>query len=343
MVKLGVLDQVYVSEGRTAPDALKESTQLIQAVERLGYQRFWVSEHHAMPALAFSSPEVLVAHLAAATSTIRVGSGGVMLPHYSAYKVAENFRLLEALHPGRIDLGLGRAPGGMPLATRALQQDKMVNIHQYPEQVHDLIGYLHDAMPEGHPFERLLAVPHIETAPEIWLLGSSGDSAQIAANLGTSYAFAEFFSTPGGEAAMQSYLEQFKPNEVLGQPRPQTMIAVLAICAETSAEANTLAKSSDLLFLGIRTGKGMEYLPTVETAINYPYTATDRYHILQLRQRRVIGDPNEVKEQLLQLSQDFQAQEILINSPIHDPVARIRSYELIAEAFEHGKETNNDK
>src|SRR5690554_6558397 len=199
MVKLGVLDQIYVSEGRTATEGLHESTRLIQATEKLGYSRFWVSEHHAMPALAFSSPEVLVAHLAAATTRIRIGSGGIMLPHYSAYKVAENFRLLEALHPGRIDLGLGRAPGGMPLATRALQQDKYVDINKYPQQVLDIIGYFYDNLPAGHSFEKLLAAPNIPTAPEVWLLGSSGDSARIAASLGTSYGFAEFFGTPGGE------------------------------------------------------------------------------------------------------------------------------------------------
>ncbi|MFM1655821.1 LLM class flavin-dependent oxidoreductase [Brevibacillus sp. B_LB10_24] len=331
-IKLGILDQVYVSEGRSATDALQESTRLAQAVEEMGYSRFWVSEHHSMPALAFSSPEVLIPHLAAATSRIRVGSGGIMLPHYSAYKVAENFRLLEALHPGRIDLGLGRAPGGMPLATRALQQDKYVDVNKYPDQVRDLIGYLYNALPEGHPFERLLAAPAISTAPEIWLLGSSGESARIAAELGTSYAFAEFFGTPGGQEATRYYLDRFKPNGLL-EDHPRSMIAVLAICAETEEEANRLAKSSDLLFLGIRTGMEMPYLPSVQTAIDYPYTQMDLLVIQQLRQRRIIGTPAQVKEQLLQMGADYSVGEILINTPIHDQKARIRSYELIAEAF----------
>ncbi|WP_276355661.1 LLM class flavin-dependent oxidoreductase [Cohnella caldifontis] len=331
-MKLGVLDQVYVAEGRTASDALSESTRLAQAAEKLGYSRFWVSEHHGMPALAFSSPEVLIAHLAAATSRIRVGSGGIMLPHYSAYKVAENFRLLEALHPGRIDLGLGRAPGGMPLSTRALQQDKRVDVDRYPQQVLDLIGYLHEAMPAGHPFEGLLASPSIPTAPEIWLLGSSGDSARFAAILGTSYAFAEFFGTPGGEEAVRYYREHFEPNAAL-EERPRAMIATLAICAETEEEANRLATSGDLLFLGIRTGRERKNLPSVDTAMDYPYTEMDLMLIRQLRQRRVIGTPAQVKEQLLRLGEEYQVDEMLINSPIHDPEARIRSYELIAEAF----------
>lgn len=336
MIKLGVLDQVYVSEGRTPYDALQESARLIQAVERMGYERFWVSEHHGMPAIAFSSPEVLIAHLAAVTKRIRVGSGGIMLPHYSAYKVAENFRLLEGLHPGRIDLGLGRAPGGMPLATRALQQHKFMDIQHYPQQVLDLIGYLYRAMPAGHPFEKLLAAPDIDSAPQIWLLGSSGESARLAAELGTSYAFAEFFGTPGGEEAMAYYLSHFEPNDVL-EPTPRTMIATLAICAEDEEEAKRLALSSDLLFLGVRTGKEWNYLPSVETAMNYPLTELDRLHLQQLRQRRVVGTPEQVKERLLELARAYQAQEILINTPIHDEQARIRSYELIADVFGLGK------
>lgn len=332
MMKLGVLDQVYVSEGRTATEGLQQSTRLIQATEELGYSRFWVSEHHSMPALAFSSPEVLVAHLAAATSLIRVGSGGIMLPHYSAYKVAENFRLLEALHPGRIDLGLGRAPGGMPLATRALQQDKYVDVNKYPQQVLDIIGYLHDSLPEGHQFEKLLASPVISTAPEIWLLGSSGESARLAAMLGTSYAFAEFFGTPGGEEATQYYNGHFEPNPDL-EAHPRSMIATLAICAETEEEANRLAMSGDLLFLGIRTGREVQFLPSVQTAMDYPYTEMDLMHIRQTRQRRIIGTPDQVKEQLLQMGKNYNVEEILINSPIYDEKARIHSYRLIAEAF----------
>lgn len=332
MIKLGVLDQVYVSEGRTATDGLYESTRLAQAADRLGYSRFWVSEHHSMRALAFSSPEVLIAHLAANTERIRVGSGGIMLPHYSAYKVAENFRLLEALHPGRIDLGLGRAPGGMPLATRALQQDKYVDVNKYPQQVLDIIGYFHDAMPAGHPFEKLIASPVIPTAPEVWLLGSSGESARIAAMLGTSYAFAEFFGTPGGEEATNYYNSHFEPNQVL-EDNPRSMIATLAVCAETEEEADRLARSSDLLFLGIRTGLEMPYLPSVKTATEYPYTDVDRMHIQQIRQRRLVGTPAQVKERLLQMQKEFNVGEILINSPIHDTEARIRSYELIAKEF----------
>ncbi len=331
-MKLGVMDQVYIGEGRTAVEALRESTQLAQAAEALGYSRYWVSEHHAMPAIAFSSPEVLVAHLAAATSRIRVGSGGVMLPHYSAYKVAENFRLLEALHPGRIDLGLGRAPGGFPLATRALQEDKHVDVNHYPRQVISLIGYLHEAMPAGHPFEKLLAVPSITSAPHVWLLGSSAESARIAAALGTSYAFAEFFGTPGGKEAVRFYRDHFSVNPLLDD-RPRALIATLAVCAETEEEANQLCLSSDLLFLGIRTGRMMPFLPSVHTASQYPYTEEERVFVDQMRRRRIVGTPDQVVEQLIKLRDEYSADELLINTPIHDPQARIHSYELIAQAM----------
>jgi len=332
LIQLGVLDQVYVSEGRTPHDALRESTRLAQAAESFGYRRFWVSEHHGMRAIAFSSPEVLIAHLAAATRTIRVGAGGIMLPHYSAYKVAENFRLLEALHPGRIDLGLGRAPGGMPLAAQALQEDKLVDINKYPQQVLDVIGFLYDALPEGHPYATLLASPDIPTAPEVWLLGSSGESARYAAVLGTPYAFAEFFGTPGGVEAIAHYRRHFQRNPVLDSG-PRAMIATVAICAETEEEADRLAKSSDLLFSGIRTGKEFPYLPSVKTALEYPYTPFELEVIRQIRQRRVVGTPEQVKEKLLRLAAEYDVDEILINSPIHDEEARIRSYRLIAEAF----------
>jgi luciferase family oxidoreductase group 1 len=332
MLKLGVLDQVYIGEGQDAHEALRRSTRLIQAVDRLGYSRFWVSEHHAFRAIAFSSPEVLIAHLAAASSRIRVGAGGIMLPQYSAYKVAENFRLLEALHPGRIDLGLGRAPGGPPLAVRALQQDKYVDDNRYPQQVLDLIGYLYESMPAGHPFENLLASPSISGAPEIWLLGSSGESARLAAWMGTSYAFADFFGTPGGQEATRYYLEHFEPNEVL-PPEPRAMIATLAICAETEEEADLLAASSDLLFLGIHTGRELGFLPSVQTAREYPYTEYERELIRKMRRRRIIGTPAQVRERLIDLAASYGVGEVLINSPIHDEAARLRSYELIAEAF----------
>ncbi|MFC0214525.1 LLM class flavin-dependent oxidoreductase [Paenibacillus chartarius] len=330
-MKLGILDQSHIGEGRTAADALAETTRLAQHAEQLGYSRFWMSEHHASAALAHSSPEIMIAHVAAATSRIRVGSGGVMLPHYSTYKVAENFRLLEALHPGRIDLGLGRAPGGMPLATRALQEDKHVDIRKYPEQVADLRGYLVEGLPASHPFAKLEISPAIDTAPEIWLLGSSDESARIAALQGTGYAFAQFFGTPGGMEAIRYYREHFRPSAACGLPR--TMAAVLAICADTEEEANLLAMSTDLFFLRLESGLPLNDLPSVKTAVDYPYTEYDMLRIKHARQRRIVGTPAQVKEQLEALAADYSADELLIVSPIHEMEARLKSYRLIAEAF----------
>lgn len=331
MIKLSVLDQSHICEGRTASDALSETTRLAQEAERLGYTRYWVSEHHASASLAHSSPEVLIAHLAASTTRIRLGSGGVMLPHYSAYKVAENFRLLEALHPGRIDVGLGRAPGGMPISTRALQEGKYVSIDEYPQQVADLAGYLYDSLPAGHRFASLAASPVIPTVPEVWLLGSSSESARIAARQGAAYGFAQFFGTPGGEEAVRYYQEHFQPS-ILGD-RPRTLISVLAVCADTEEEANLLATSTDLFFLLLERGGLLPSFPSVETAMDYPYTEYDYDRIRSGRQRRVVGSPEKVKEQLIALGKQYHTDELMIVSPIHDFNARLRSYRLIADAF----------
>ncbi|MBO9608559.1 MAG: LLM class flavin-dependent oxidoreductase [Paenibacillaceae bacterium] len=331
MIKLGILDQTQIGEGRTAADALAETTALAQEAERLGYGRFWMSEHHAGEMLAHSSPEIMIAHVAAATSRIRVGSGGIMLPHYSAYKVAENFRLLEALHPGRIDLGLGRAPGGMPLATRALQEDKQIDVvTRYPEQVADLAGYLNNRLPAGHPFASLHVSPSIPTAPDMWLLGSSGESARIAAMQGIAFAFAQFFGVPGGEETIEDYRRHFRPSYLNEQPR--AMAAVLAICAETEAEANLLATSTDLFFLLLESGQFLRKFPSVQTALDYNYTEYDLLRINNARKRRIVGTPEQVKQRLLALRDAYQADELLIVSPIYDPAARVKSYRLIAQA-----------
>lgn len=331
-MKLGVLDQSQIAEGRTATDALNETTRLAQVTEELGYSRFWVSEHHASPSLAHSSPEVLLAHLGAHTSAIRLGSGGVMLPHYSSYKVAENFKLLEALHPGRIDLGLGRAPGGMPLATRALQENKYVNIDQYPQQVRDIVHYLHDSLPSEHRFASLHTSPSILTAPDVWLLGSSDESAKIAARLGLPYAFAQFFGVAGGQSAIRYYREWYQPSALY--PEPQAMAAVLVVCADTEEEANRLAWSTDLFFLRLEKGQDLPFFPSVETAEDYPYTEYDFARIQQTRQRRIIGTPEQVKEALLSIQEEYQTDELLIVSPIHNFAARLHSYKRIAEVFQ---------
>ncbi|MFD2611111.1 LLM class flavin-dependent oxidoreductase [Paenibacillus gansuensis] len=335
MIKLSVLDQSQISEGRTAQDALMETTRLAQEAEKLGYTRFWVSEHHSSKALAHSSPEVLIAHMAALTQRIRLGSGGIMLTHYSAYKVAENFRLLEALHPGRIDLGTGRAPGGMPLSTRALQEGKRSDVDLYPQQIADLAGYLHESLPEDHRFPGLHTAPSIPTAPDLWLLGSSLGSARIAAAMGQAYAYAQFFGVPGSEQAIQLYKEQFQPSVLNDEPR--TLAAVLVICAETEEEANRLATSADLFFLRLEQGRMLDTFPSVQTAMDYPYTPYDLEHMNARRHRRIVGNPEQVKQKLLEMSERYGTDEFMIVTPVHNFAARVNSYRLIAEVMRVGE------
>jgi luciferase family oxidoreductase group 1 len=329
-MKLSVLDHSHVNEGRTVRDALIETVALAQATEKLGYTRFLVSEHHGSLALASSSPEVLIAHIAAHTDSIKVGSGGIMLPHYSSYKVAENFKLLEALHPGRIDVGLGRAPGGFPIATRALQEHKRVDIDLYPQQVIDLNDYLHDSNPAKHRFAGLSAYPKTDTIPELWLLGSSDGSSRIAAELGTAYAFAQFFGAAGDEA-LQHYFAYFRPSAY--NTKPQALAAVMVICSESEEEAHQLAKSNELFFLKLLSGQELRYLPSVKTAMEYPYNAMEMQMIEQMRSRRFIGTPGQVKESLRRYADRVHLDELMIVSHIHDFEKRIESYRLVAEAF----------
>ncbi|MFC7440805.1 LLM class flavin-dependent oxidoreductase [Laceyella putida] len=331
MIKLSVLDQSPIPEGKSAVEALADTTRLAQEAEKLGYRRFWVSEHHFTRSLAGSSPEVLISHLGAKTETIRVGSGGVMLPHYSPYKVAENFKVLEALYPNRIDLGLGRAPGGMPLATRALQEGKRVNVDQYAQQLDDLITYIYDLGEKHERFPGIVATPTIETAPEMWMLGSSGGSALLAAERGVGYAFAQFINGEGGADVVKFYREHFQPS--LCNQKPQTMLAIFAICGETEEEAERLASSLDLALLLIEKGESGHGIPSVETALNYRYSPFDRYRIQENRKRMIVGSKEQVREQILALGLEYETDEIMIVSLIHDFEAKLRSYRLLAEAF----------
>ena len=289
MIKLSVLDQSPISDGSTATQAFSHTVTLAQEVEKLGYTRFWVSEHHNSVSLAGSSPEILISHIAAKTERMRVGSGGVMLPHYSPYKVAENFRVLEALYPNRIDLGVGRAPGGMPIATRALQEGKMVSLDQYPEQIADVAMYLHDQVPENHHYANLKATPVIPTSPDMWLLGSSGESAKIAAQQGASFAFAQFINGYGGPEVMEAYQKQFQPS-YLGD-KPKSIVAIFVICGETNEDAEKIASSLDLSILLLEQGKRTTGTPSIETAQNYLYSAYDLFRIKEKIYQRFFLKP----------------------------------------------------
>lgn len=331
MIRLSALDQSPIGEGSNAVEALANTARLAQELEKLGYHRFWVSEHHGTTSLAGSSPEVLISHLAARTTRMRIGSGGVMLPHYSPYKVAENFRVLQGLYPNRIDLGLGRAPGGMPLATRALQEGKMAGVDRYPDQLDDLIGYLHGSLDERHPFADLAVTPEIESAPELWLLGSSGESARLAARRGTGFAFAQFINGQGGEEAMKWYQRSFQPS-VAGD-KPKSIVAIFVICGETAEEANRVASSLDLSLLLLEKG-ARSSIPSVETAQKYPYSMYDLQRIQDNRSRMIVGTKEQVKEKIVRMSEDYNATEFMIVTITHEFEAKLKSYRLLAEAFD---------
>ncbi|ASA24580.1 LLM class flavin-dependent oxidoreductase [Paenibacillus donghaensis] len=331
MIRLSVLDQSPVSEGSSPAEALAQTSLLAREAEQLGYHRFWVSEHHAASGLAGSSPEVLMAHLGAVTTKLRIGSGGVLLPHYSAYKVAENFRVLEGLYPGRIDLGAGRAPGGGGLATRALQENHQGReLDRYEQQLQDLQGYLQDETGPDHRFAGLLASPAVDTAPELWLLGSSKDSAALAAKQGMGFVFAQFINGDGGAEAVKAYVQSFRPS--VADSKPRAMVAVFAVCAETAGEADRLASSIDLALVLLEKGHASTRTPSPEIAQSYKYAPFDLFRIQENRRRMVVGTPAEVKSQLEVLAESYQCEEIMVASLIHSFPDKLKSLQLIASA-----------
>ncbi|MDQ2769848.1 MAG: LLM class flavin-dependent oxidoreductase [Bacteroidota bacterium] len=330
-LRLNVLDQSPIRPGSTARQALLETVQLARLADRLGYTRFWVSEHHNTHTLAGSTPEVLIAHLGSQTSRIRLGSGGVMLPHYSALKVAENFRLLETLFPGRIDLGMGRAPGGDRLTAHALNPHNTFSEQDFVEQLMDLQAYLRDEKVPDTIHERVMAAPQAATSPELWLLSSSGQSGLFAAHLGMAFSFAQFINGQGGPAAVRQYRERFRPSRELAAPLAN--VAVFLLCADTEAKARELRAAMDLMLL--RFGKGERgSFPTATEAAAYEFTAEDQAHLAFNRSRVVSGTPAQVHAQLSQLAAEYGVEEITAVTITADFQDRRRSYELLAEAFE---------
>ena len=330
-LRLNVLDQSPIRPGATARQAVLETVALARLADRLGYGRFWVSEHHNTNTLAGSTPEVLLAHLGSQTQRIRLGSGGVMLPHYSALKVAENFRMLETLFPGRIDLGMGRAPGGDRLTAHALNPSNTFSEQDFVEQLLDLQAYLRDDRVPETIHERVVAVPQAPGVPELWLLSSSGQSGLFAAHLGMAFSFAQFINGHGGAQAVRTYRERFRPSAELAQPLAN--VAVFVLCADTEAKAQDLRAAMDLMLL--RFGKGERGpFPTSEEARNYRFSPPDQLHLAQNRGRVVSGTAGQVREQLTQLAAEFAVDEVTAVTITADFQDRLRSYELLAEAFD---------
>jgi luciferase family oxidoreductase group 1 len=324
---LSVLDQSPIPEGTTPAQALHRTLDLAELADALGYHRYWVAEHHATPALACAAPEILIGAIAPRTSRIRVGSGGVMLPHYSPLKVAETFSSLSGLYPERIDLGLGRAPGTDPMTMLALQRDRrQASPDDFIEQLVELLALIEDRLPPNHPFARLAGtLPGLPERPEPWLLGSSPQSALWAAELGLPYSFADFIN-PQGASIAADYRSRFLDSERLGAPR--ISVGVIAICADSDEEAERLASSSRMMLSLLRQGRLVE-IPPVEKALSYLATRERSSG----GRRAVIGSPEKVRAGIEAIAAEYGAEEALVLTITHDHEARRRSYELIAEAF----------
>ncbi len=330
-MKLSVLDQSTSSNDRPQSAAIRESMALAQLCDRLGYSRYWVSEHHNSDSIVGTAPEVLMAAIAATTQRIRVGSAGVMLPHYSALKVAEQFRVLEGIAPGRIDLGVGRAPGSDRLTAMAL--NPYSNAHdEFPQQVLDLQAWIAGApLQEGHPYRAIKAHPLGPTRPELWILGSSDYGAQLAAHFGLPYAFAYFFTDGRGvEQALDLYRRNYRPS--VDHPHPKATICVWALAADTEAEARRLLQTRELWRVGFERGLRTP-LVSPEEAAAYPYTDAERAVVERLRKKAFVGTGGQVADKLNELANQLDLDELVVVTWTYDTASRHRSYELLAKAF----------
>ncbi len=334
MVYLSVLDQSPVRQGGSHAQAVAETLELARVCDALGFHRYWLAEHHNSKALAGTAPEILVARIAGLTENIRVGSGGVMLSHYSPLKVAENFRMLETLFPGRIDLGIGRAPGSDYLTAQALAAGLgALSPEYFSHQVKNLDEYLHDEVPVDHPFEKVHAEPLGDSAPELWLLGSSDQSAMLAAYFGLPFSYAHFINSTGGPAFMTGYRNNYRPSA--RHPRPRASIGLFVICADSDEEAAFLAESRKSFIVDLRRGAPAP-VEAPEAARARDFSRHEQAIIDDALGRAVIGGPATVKREIDRLMLAYQAEEAVIVTITYDFQARKRSYELLAAAFDLG-------
>ncbi|MBB6444935.1 LLM class flavin-dependent oxidoreductase [Bacillus benzoevorans] len=329
-MKLSILDQSPISSDQTAQDALYESMKLAQAGEELGYTRYWIAEHHNLPGLACPAPEVMLSYIGAHTNTIRIGAGAVLLPHYKPFKVAEVYNMLATLFPGRIDVGIGRAPGGSAEATNALSENFLQEVWKVPEKVEDLVRFLEDDYPTESGYVKLSASPVPPIAPAAWLLGTGKKSAMLAAEKGLPYAFGLFMSDQDGSEMIREYRERFRERKQ-GE-KPQVMLTVSVICAETTEEAEELALSTLIWSLRKANGQGHGLVPSIKEVKQYVPEDKEKEALEKMKQKMIIGSPNVVKERLTQMQQKYRADEIMLVTITHSPEAKRRSYELIAKA-----------
>ena len=329
-VPLSVLDLSPIGSGKPASAALTETVELAGRVEAMGYQRFWLAEHHNIASVASSAPTVMIASVAAATRTIRVGSGGIMLPNHAPLQVAEQFRVLEALHPGRIDLGLGRAPGTDQLTAIALRRSRQaLTADDFPEQFAELLAYV-DGFPADHPFASIAAIPTDVGLPPLWILGSSLYGGQAAGAFGTGFAFAGHFGTADPAEAVRGYRDRFTPSVRLSEPR--VILGVAAIASDSTERAEQLALAGELSMVRLRQNRPGP-LPTPEEAAAHPWTEQERHMAQDRRRFSSIGTAEQVRDDLERRLKEADADELIITTQIHDPDERARSYELIMDAF----------
>src|SRR5262245_15811148 len=308
MLRLSVLDQSPVRSAATPADASRYPLALARVADPLGYHRYWLAEHHSTPALAGAAPEVLIPQVAAVTTGIRVGSGGVMLQHYSALKVAEAFRVLETLYPGRIDLGIGRAPGSDQLTARALAP-MGPGIEDFPQKIADVLDWLQGDVPPEHPHGGVIAMPSGSSAPEVWLLGSSDQSAAMAAHFGTGFSFAHFINADGGGEVTRAYTRAFKPS--VAMPGPRASVAAFVVCAPAEEEATRLAQSRDLFIVRLYTGRSGRY-PSVAEAEAYQYSLREQMIVDHARRRRIAGTPAQCRARVEALAAEYGVDEVVI-------------------------------
>ena len=328
---LSVLELSPVAAGMTSSEALRNTLDLARHAERLGFHRFWLAEHHNMPGIASAVPEILIGQIANVTKTLRVGSGGVMLPNHSALHVAETFKTLEALYPGRIDLGIGRAPGSDGLTALALRRSRdALNADDFDAQLGELFAFGENNFPVGHPFSRVQAVPTDVPLPPVYLLGSSDYSARLAGRLGLGFAFAYHFSPHALMPALEAYRNAFTAG---ARQKPHVIITASVFCAPSEEEAQFLAGPMQLTFLKLRSGQPIQ-LPSPEEARDYPYTPQERAALEQIRATQLVGSPETVRARLLELAEKTRADELMLTTMMYSHSDRLRSFELAAEALQ---------
>lgn len=329
-LQLSILDQTPIRRGSNAAEALQESVELVRLADELGYNRYWLSEHHNTTTLAMAAPEIMIARLAAESKRIRLGSGGIMLPNHSTLKVAENFKMLEALYPNRIDLGVGRAPGGDRITAQLLNPSNTFDPQEYIQQISDLQDFLTDNPNYNNIQGKVRAIPQVDTVPEVWMLTSSGESAYLAAHSGMALSFAQFINPVGGKEAINIYRQRFKPSTQLKEPKAS--VGVFAFTSEDAHKAEQVQAVMDYRLLSFEKGRYDE-VPTYEIASKYNYTAAEWQRVLYNRQRTIVGTTDVVKEKVKALAAELDVPEVIIATFAETKEDRFESYRLLAKIF----------